>query len=444
MSSILPILHELAATTKKTKKKEILLREKNNELLKKVIYTTYSKDTVFNIKQIPEPNIIDTLTAVPISLDTAIDRVVTEFCVNGIRGDAASTILRELLAGLTQDDKIVLTRVIKRDLRVGITAKTANEIWEGLIYLLPIMNATANSQNAIDKLVYPCYADLKADGARSICIVKDNVVTIVTKNNKVYKLLDKIESDIKALGVNNVVIDGELVYTPNGVADRAKSNGVANKSTSGTITHDESDAMVYHVWDMIPYDEYFNGKSKEPLSVRRDNLLAVLDKSGSKRVIHIEYRVCNNFEEVLDAFYYYLSLGLEGIVAKNISALWKNTRSSDYVKFKDAKTGELRILELIEGTGKLQGHLGAFIIGTDDGLVRNKCGIGDKQLNSMTEEFRKYVWEHQDEFINAIGEFKYNYVNPKKNDDGYYTLFLPRFMRTRFDKDETNTYKELK
>lgn len=444
MSNILSILNELSGTTKTTKKKEILLREKDNELLKKVIYATYSKDTVFNIKQIPEPNIIDALSAPKISLDDAIDRVVKEFCVNGIRGEVASNILRELLAGLDQDDKIVLTRIIKRDLRVGITAKTANEIWKGLIYLLPIMNATANSQKAIDKLVYPCYADLKADGARSICIVKDNVVTIVTKNNKVYKQLDKIESDIKSLGVNNVVIDGELVYTPNGVSDRAQSNGIANKSTAGTITHDEADAMVYHIWDMIPYDEYFNGVSSEPLSTRRDKLLTVLDKSDSDRVVHIDFRLCTNFEEVLDEFYHYLNLGLEGIVAKNLHAVWKDTRSSDYVKFKDAKTGEFRILDLIEGTGKLEGYLGAFIIGTDDGLIQNKCGIGDKQLNSMTEEFRKYVWEHKDEFINGIGEFKYNYVNPKKNDNGYYTLFLPRFMRMRFDKDQTNTLKDLK
>lgn len=440
---ILDILDKLAATTKRTEKELILMEHKDNQLLKKVMYITYSKDTVFNVKQIPEPNIMDELNATPITLDDALDTIVTQFCDNNIRGNRGSSILKTLLAGLEPEDRIVLTRVIKRDLRVGVTATTCNKIWKNLIFVLPVMNATANSPSAIAKLHFPCYADHKADGARAITIVHDGVITIVSKNNKVYKGLTDIESDIEHMSVDNVVIDGELVYTPNGVEDRAKSNGIANKSESGTITQDEAKCMVLNVWDMIPYDEYFEGVSKLQLGARRNALVKALG-SGLTNVQHIDYRVCNCIEDVYDAFYYYLSLGLEGIVAKNIYAFWKNTRSSDYVKFKDAKTGELRILEVIEGTGRLEGMLGSFVIGTDDGLVKNKCGIGDKQLESMSDDFRKYVWEHQDEFINHVGEFKYNSITSKKNKDGYYTLFLPRFMRMRFDKSETNTYKELK
>ena len=87
-----------------------------------------------------------------------------------------------------------------------------------------------------------------------------------------------------------------------------------------------------------------------------------------------------------------------------------------------------------EGTKKNAGILGALVCETSDGKLRVGVGTGFKQ--------------HQRESIkpeNIVGKIiavKYNCVVKDKRSNTY-SMFLPRFIEERFDKDTADTFDSL-
>ena len=83
------------------------------------------------------------------------------------------------------------------------------------------------------------------------------------------------------------------------------------------------------------------------------------------------------------------------------------------------------------GTGKNKGLLGALICETDDGLIQTKVGTGfsDEQRKLYTKDF----------VIGKIVELEYNMRIESKREDKVDSLFLPRFIELREDKDTTNS-----
>ena len=72
-----------------------------------------------------------------------------------------------------------------------------------------------------------------------------------------------------------------------------------------------------------------------------------------------------------------------------------------------------------------------MICETDDGLIQTKVGTGfsDEQRKLYTKDF----------VIGKIVELEYNMRIESKREDKVDSLFLPRFIELREDKDTTNS-----
>ncbi|AGN30106.1 DNA ligase [Vibrio phage nt-1] len=438
---ILEILNRLAATTKRTEKEAILKSEKDNELLKRVFELAYTPTYQFNMKKLPDVTVGGAYVHEYQELDTELERVFSTLVLNQMRGHAAQDFVAKTLASVSEDDAEVIRRVILKDLRTGCTGSTANKIWKGLIAEQPQMLASSFKEKLVDDILKKeAFAELKADGARCFAhIDKEGNITFTSRNGKQYTGLIKLEREIAKLNANGFVIDGELVYAPNGlenVEDRSTGNGIVNKASKGTITAQEQADIVFQVWDIIPDEVYF-GICKglnSPYRLRKQFLADLVVDAVD--IEPIPWHVVHTKEEAGKIYAEYVAQGLEGIILKDPDALWENKRSKSLVKFKEVHDGDLEIIEVLEGDKKNKGKLGALLLRSACGRLITKVGSG------FTDKDREEMWERRDELIGMIVEINYNAITRARNKDTW-SCFLPIFVKIRDDKDVANTLDEM-
>ena len=229
--------------------------------------------------------------------------------------------------------------------------------------------------------------------------------------------------------------DGELVcFDENNVPlPRKISNGIANKAIRGTISPKEANLVHFMCWDIedrsqtIPYSE----------RLKRVELLSIASwKYGfNKKIKPVESFYVKTLEDVEELFRRALDNGEEGVIAKNLNSMWEPKRSHHLCKFKAEKTADLIVVDWEGGTGRNQGILGALVCESSDGKIRVNVGSG------FSDDDRKNIT--CDNSIGKIVEVLYNARIDKKN-GGIDSLYLPRFLKFRDDKNIANSSEEIK
>lgn len=484
---ILDILNELAATDSTNEKKATMEREKDNSLLKRVFIMAYSKRFNYGIKKWPSK--INRLGT--IKLSDALDFLETKLATRELSGHAAIDALAGIIDDLSHGEpgeEEVLRRVMMRDLECGTGQTIANKVWKNCIPEQPQMLASSYSDKAISKIVFPAYAQLKADGARCFAEVRDDGVTFFSRAGNEYqgltelaKQLFEMTAEARKRHSGGVMIDGELVYHEEKQEDalgfmfdeleelskakefkavsRSTSNGLANKSLKGTISETEAKGMKFQVWDYVPLDVvYSEGTSKGfPYDVRFRALELMVE--GFDKIIIIENQIVHNLNEAREVYKKYVELGLEGIILKNIGAYWENRRSANLVKFKEVIDIALEIIGWYPHS-KDPNKIGGVNLRSSCERITTDCGSG---FTDTTRKKVKGVWipvplEQRDDLdrellmslakegklIGRIADCECNgWVTSEGRKDGTVGVFLPIIKGFRFDKTKADTFDDV-
>lgn len=423
---IINILKELEATSSRLEKEAILSREKDNELLKRVFFLAYDPFTQFYIRKIPQymTDAVATRT-----LDKALDDL-SQLSTRAVTGNDGIDWLTDILETLTSEDAKVIERVIGKDLKCGASSSTANKTWPGLIHEYPCMLCTPFDEKVMKNFKFPAYAQLKMDGMRFNAIVKDGKVEFRSRNGKEIDLLGNLEKEFIALADNeNVVFDGELLINDKGIIlDRQTGNGILNKAVKGTIKIDEARKVHATIWDVIDYDTFKAGKGKLSYKERFSTLQAITLPS---KIHLVESKVVSSFEEAETIFKEYLAQGQEGIILKDMTGVWEDKRVKTQLKFKAEIECDLRITAIQPGTGKYEGMVGAYLCESEDGIIKVDVGSG------LSDEDRKN--------FDVIGKIVAVVYNARiKNKQGEESLFLPRAIEIREDKNIADFAKNIR
>ena len=426
---IYDILKQLEATSSRLEKEAILEREKDNELLKKVFFLAYDPFTQFYQRKIPEY-----VTARPVwkSLDSALDKLKA-LSNREVTGNAAIEYLSQVLASVSKSDAEVIERVIKKDLKCGASESTANKIWPSLIHEYPCMLCTPFDEKILKKFKFPAYAQLKMDGMRFNAIVKDGKCEFRSRNGKEIQLLGNLEMEFIAMsGGKDLVFDGELLVNDKGVIlDRQTGNGILNKAVKGTISDLEAHKVHATVWDVIDYETFKNGRGKLSYQTR----FSILESMSLPRKVRlVESTVVASFEEAQQIFEGYLAQGQEGIILKDMSGVWEDKRVKTQVKFKAELDCDLKVVGIQPGTGKYEGLVGALLCESEDGIIKVDVGSGLSDFDR--KEFTKN---------SPVGKIATVIYNARiKNKQGEESLFLPRLIEIREDKNFADSAKKIR
>ena len=427
--TILAILETLAATTKRKEKEKILTENSDNSLFKRVFYLAYNPDLVFYIKK--DPGIIT--HSDEIELDFALDVLEQSFATREVTGNAAVDLYASLLNRLKWHEAEVLKRVVERDLRCGVSVATINKIWENLIPDYSLALASTDPS----KLEFPnVCVQIKYDGLRCLAIKDGSGNTVLrTRNGKTLDSLDLVIPGIsKCLG-NREMMDGEIVCFQDGKPmSRQMSNGILNKAIRGTISPAEQKLIRYQAWDLVDLDrpqEAIYGYRFHHLRQRLSGHVGlIVDVVGSQ--------VVSSLEEIQEIFDRVVEEGHEGVIAKNLNAVYEPKRTKNMVKFKLLKeqTIDLEIVGLAPGRPgtKYEHMLGALQCVSADRKIQVDVGTGFK------DEDREQLYTG--ETIGQIVEVCYNQLIDRKDSDTL-SLYLPVYMRMRPDKSTANTLEEI-
>ncbi|MBF84601.1 MAG: hypothetical protein CL489_09015 [Acidobacteria bacterium] len=458
---ILDILNELESTSSTKEKESILRKHEDNELLKRVFQLTYDKvNYTFNVKKI-DPEWIEYDKDVPecftIDLGMVLESVVLNLCEHKMRGHEAQQFLSETFMQLLPDDREVLKRVLKRDLRVKTSGSIANKVWKGLVPKVPQMLARPYKEKNLKAIEYPAIAQKKADGVRCIIYIDNGSVTMFSRNGNEFDL-PTIREELSKIDTQ-CVIDGELLYSGDlREEDRQTGNGIVGKSLKGTIKPEEERRVYMEAWDIVPLAKYKEkGKYILPYLNRFQELKDFISDNQLKTISYIESHVVNNIDEAKELSANYIANGFEGIILKNVDAPWQDTRSKHQVKFKEVIDFDFRIVDVYRHEED-PNKLGGVTLESECGQIRVNCGSGfrDKDTDAETGERiplahrheydRELLWSKRHELIGKIVEGTCNGVTTRKNvreDEAPYKVFLPIFKCLRFDKDIANTLEEL-
>lgn len=404
-------------------KKISILKEaiKEHPILAKIFTMAYHVGIRFHIKKIPAYHHDENL--IPKSLSSCLYDL-NNLSTRTLTGHNAINYLASLLSATDEKSAKLLELIVSKDLDCGVTAKTINKVIPKLIPSYPVMLCTEYSKKAVEDFTLPAYSQPKHDGMRiNIHVNRESpeIIMFVRKGTTI----DTIPPQFKDLAQDapiSCVLDGELMVWNEDRTEhlsRKEGNGILNKLTQGTATEDEISRVCAVVWDMIPLADFWIGKydvSYQDRFARLKNFNLPTDIAIAETII------VNSIEEAKAHYQSQIDLEREGSVLKTFLGKWKDGRPKYQLKFKEIYSMEMVIIELIEGTGKYKGRLGAFR-GTAKKITANVGGgFTDKEREDF---FRRKL-------CGRIMTVEYNKIITDKRTNEK-SLYLPRFIELRED-----------
>lgn len=431
-SYILDIIKTLKEEPSRNAKIEILKDQANNKVLKYALYLAYNDYIQFYIRKIPEyiPN--DTFQAVP--LHKALKDIEKLLAGRLKTGNDAKLYLEFVLESVIREDAQIIEKVIARNFDCGVSISTINKVWPGLI---PEFNVMLCSEFERERVEYPCLAQEKLDGCRALLFTEPNgKYSFRSRKGLVFEDLNIFKNEINKTFNSGWVIDGELLVLDGsgGYLPRKKGNGICNKAIKGTISEKEANNLVFVAWDAISLDTFKGEKESQGTLERFNNLKSVMGPNRNVddpcKIKLVKTHILNNEKDILRLFTEFTDTGAEGIIVKNSNQIWEGKRSKGWMKMKIETEMELEIEEVIEGLGKHAGRLGTLKCKDASGSLR--VGIGGGYSDDQREEF----WVDRNNLKGKVITVRYNELI--SNDQGDISLFLPRFIEMRLDKNKAD------
>lgn len=406
------------------------LESDNSRLFKEEVVRNFIADSRFTwgLRQALDPLITFGVKDVPEKKDPTgegfshdeFDALTHKLFWRELTGHAARDAILVAMAKATQEQwNDWYRRILIKDLRCGVSEKTVNKVAPGTVPVFGCMLAHDGAKHE-KKIAGDCFIEYKYDGVRVIAIVQNSSATLYSRNGKLLSNFPHIEDALSKPEFNGIVFDGEVM------SDNFQALMKQVHRKEGAQTEDAYLAL----FDFISIDEFNAGVSKETAAVRRhrlealtqlfDDCIRVVDatqvnldtEQGSKTFADMNKRA---IEE-----------GYEGLMIKPVDALYHCKRSHAWLKIKPYIEVSLTVTEVVEGTGRNEGKLGALVVeGTDDGKFFH-LNVG----SGFSDNDREVFWEAKDKVIGQVVEIRADAVTISQ-DHHAYSLRFPRFLRFR-------------
>lgn len=324
----------------------------------------------------------------------------------------------------------IIYAIVCKDLTVGVTATTINKVWgKGFIPTFDVMLAEKYFDDPVKYLPEGTQFILteKLDGVRCALLFDENKEPhFFSRNGKEIMDLVDLAKEAKQLDPN-YVYDGELLANTVG-----HSKDVYRDTMSIVGSDNVKTGVLYNVFDKILREDFEAGYSSTFTINRKYELEQELttDKFTWIRKVPMLY-IGDNQERILEYLNWAKSLGKEGVMINWATGPYECKRSRKLLKVKSFNETEAYVEELVEGTGRNAGRLGAIIIRfkDKDGKYHScNCGSG------FSDKERDLYWAQPELIKNKVVEVSYFEVSNNQTDDSLSLRFPTWLGRVRNDK----------
>ncbi|AFK66685.1 DNA ligase [Colwellia phage 9A] len=464
---ILDILNEIAATKGKAKVK-VLEKYKTNICLQEVWHMTYSR---MNFGTSVVVSLSDGNSEASVNYGAVI-ALLDKLRCREVTGNAAKSLIAQTLTGLHPDCIEVYNRIIKSNLKCGIGFTAAQNVYgDTLFKKYPVMLISAHCNKKAAKIIADgAVLQLKSDGVRGVAeITREGIVSYFSRSGEVFNGLEKFDPQINAILKRyywkdplseKTNLDGEfVVIDKNGVHQPSQTSGIMKKCIEGTATKEDIDSLTFYVWDM--YEDNDGDTYYDRLEDLTDMLKEAAEHITSITLVQSWF--VKTLDEVHRIYAEIVKTGNEGVVLKSLKNVWKDTRVTDCIKYKEKHRAEFLITGFYMGDkgGEFQNVLGGYNIKSHCGIVISNTGSGlsyaDRGILPVGfAKNNKPIYKkgadgnypldpdfNFKEMVDTIISIEYNKRTKSKDGRESYSLRFPIFKQFRDDKSQANTMEEM-
>lgn len=297
----------------------------------------------------------------------------------------------------------------------------------------------------------PAAFEYKYDGFRIQCHILKDKIKLYTRNfEEVTKQFPDVVAAVKKhVSCDNCIFDCEVVgYNPKTtqyVAFQQISQRIKRKYDIEEIV--KKLPVEVNVFDVL----YYNGKSViDKQFHERRAILSKIIHPKERVIVLSRIIVTDKKEEAVKFYNEALDKGNEGVMAKNLTAIYKpGSRVGFGVKVKPVMESlDVVIVGAEWGEGKRASWMTSFIIAirSEEGLVEiGRVGTGIKELEGEGVTFDYFTKALKDDIIEEKGkevrvkpriiiEVHYEEIQKSPTYSSGYALRFPRFIRLREDR----------
>ena len=417
----------LAQTSSNNAKKDILIENSENERFRLLLYYLLNP---FLITGISAKKISKETEKPPTKQFGSFPELMEYLFSNNTGTDDVISNIRSFLSAQEQDMREFYSSIITKSARIGCDTKSVNKAFgEEFIPQWEVQQAYNIEKSPLKENEWFSLTE-KLNGVRGTYFEGK----IISRQGKEFVNLEHIIEEIKQLFPNpeNHVLDGELV--------RLNTEGLSDNENfrigTGILSRDDADKSSIRliVFDILPKSEFLEGQSdltyKDRLAILKD-LGEQASDQGLKHVATVE----NLYEgtDVLKIDHY-----LDKMVAGDKEGLMLNRDSKYYrkrhngiLKVKRFYTVDLKVTSVEEGSGRLTGKLGAFVVSYKGNSV-NVC-------SGMSDEQREEFWTNRENLPGRVIEVKYKEESSDKK-TGAQSLQFPIFVSLREEGKEESYF----
>lgn len=311
--------------------------------------------------------------------------------------------------------------IITKTIRVGCDAKTVNDAlgyefipqWEvQQAYQIGKLKMNENEWFSLSQ---------KLNGVRGTYFEGK----LISRQGKEFTGLEHILEDIRQLIPNSDewVVDGELIRkNVEHISDNENF-----RLTTGILSQEDGDKRQIQlvIFDILPKAEFLRGESQLRYRDRLEQLKDLEQRIQRRnlsnlRIVDVLY-TGNDMSMISKCLDRMVAEGKEGLML-NRNCKYFTRRHNGILKVKQFYTVDLEIVDLEEGTGRLSGTLGAFVVRYKNNYLRVGSG--------MTDDQRKKFWNDGLNLIGRVIEVKYK-DESYDHRTGLRSLQFPTFVQLR-------------
>lgn len=288
-----------------------------------------------------------------------------------LSGIEAQMAVDQHLAILRPDSGRLLCRILNKDLRMGMGAKSINKVFPKLIPEHKIMLAKKIDWNRIK---YPCWASVKKDGVRGTFYPEE----FYSRRGLAFVGLDHI---IEELSDIDYKLDGELTVP-----------GETFQVGSGMIrSNNPTPRACFSIFELPDYDRPF-----------RERILAMDDfRNYSPHVTSLKQWLIPGKKALLQMYKLARQQGHEGLIVRPYDYKYVGSRSYSWMKLKPLMEDlELKCVRVYEGTGKYIGMLGGATVEYHNSKGMKLVDVGSGFTDAQRQEY--WMWPGESPLIGAI------------------------------------------
>ena len=366
MDKVYEVIKQLQNTTKRTEKESILRQHKSNETLKRFLYHVYNPYLVYGIKDKKLKKFMKQVDGSDNNFND-IFHVFDHLKQNNTGTDNVIKRVAEFIQSQEEHMKEFYQKAITKSLKTGCTATTYNKVFgKGFIPQFKVMLAKKFEDHE-HKVEGKFVLTEKLDGMRVVTVVKNGEVKLFSRQGQELTGFTEIEEDAAKLPDN--VYDGEVLIKNH---EKYKDRDVLQETLKIARKDGEKTDLTLHLFDVVPVDEFKNGKSKKKFIERKEGLKNISNNLSSK-IKHIQVvpnKYVGDDKDVIPELLQQMNdEGKEGLML-NKDVPYQCKRSDAILKLKTMNEVDVKITGYEEGTGKYEGMLGAFIVDFKGNEVR--------------------------------------------------------------------------